>query len=89
MLGVKEWLGLLTNNFTGVYQHFPFLCLESNLVSLLIMVLSFDLRREPEGKETPERNSAPSVSVCVNKQEKETLPTKENSHREICLLRHI
>lgn len=47
-----EGTGLLSNNLAGIYQRYPFLCLEKNLFSLLTRVLSFDLGREPEGKDT-------------------------------------
>lgn len=91
VLGVKEWLQLLSNNFAGVYQCYSFLCHEHNLVPFLTVVVSFDVGKKPEGgkKDITEKFSTFGVCVCINKQEKYIAPAKKNSPKQICILRNL
>lgn len=70
VLGVKEWLGLLSHSFTGVMSTILFSALE--IVSFsLTTVSSFDLGRDPEEKRDGTRH-LPGLCLCKQEGERHT-----------------
>lgn len=86
---MKEWHGLLSNSFTGAHQHYLFLYHENNLVPFNYNVVLWSRQGAWGKRGTRVELSTFSICVCINTQKKDTQPTKKNSPREICILRHI